>query len=224
MERPIRFTLAVPSNRGWGNGYVAVPPKNPFHNVSADEIISMLPTHVEEITFAGSAEYYVNAGIVEPAYKDWWVFGFDTNHLNDNKSIQNAHFVAEATELLHEAVVKYQRPPLTRDEAVDRFVMACKEFDKENAKSVFNLNSVISLWNSAQSETGSDQRKEEILAQYRDIPESVINSVKGLIAHTKRLQNILFKGTDGDRQDFEEYKAEKQKFWDDLNNILKDFK
>lgn len=68
----------VAFERGWGNGYVAVPPTHPFYGLNYDN---------DAVEFAidihGGLTYsqYGN-GVNVP--KDWWVFGFDTSHYNDN--------------------------------------------------------------------------------------------------------------------------------------------
>jgi hypothetical protein len=60
--------------RGWGNGYVAVPPTHPAYKIYYDNI---------DIDIHGGLTYsqYGNGKI---APKDWWVFGFDTAHYNDS--------------------------------------------------------------------------------------------------------------------------------------------
>lgn len=113
----------------------------------------------------------------------------------------------------------------SKDEAVSRYVGACKQFDKENAVSAFNLNSVVRLWDKAQQEGswGESERNDEILGKYAKIPETVMNSIKGLLAHNRKLSDILFEGKGLDNaNDLDTYLAEKQKFWDDLRDMMKD--
>ena len=64
--------------RGWGNGYVAVPPTHPFYRVNY---------HTDIVEFAIDIHgglTYSQYGDGENAPKDWWVFGFDTSHYMDN--------------------------------------------------------------------------------------------------------------------------------------------
>jgi hypothetical protein len=60
--------------RGWGNGYVAIPPTHPLYEIHYDNV---------DIDIHGGLTYSQHgSGIYVP--KDWWVFGFDTSHYNDN--------------------------------------------------------------------------------------------------------------------------------------------
>tara|TARA_R110000868_G_scaffold36248_1_gene128735 strand:- start:4551 stop:4931 length:381 start_codon:yes stop_codon:yes gene_type:complete len=72
--------------RGWGNGYVAVPPTHPLHlgdidHIHGDDVTKKINL-VETLDINGGITYndYGN-GIDAP--KDWWVFGFDTAHSGD---------------------------------------------------------------------------------------------------------------------------------------------
>jgi hypothetical protein len=59
--------------KGWGNGYVAIPPTHPAYKMDYD-IIDV------DIHYGLTYSQYgdgVNAPI------DWWVFGFDTAHYGD---------------------------------------------------------------------------------------------------------------------------------------------
>lgn len=112
----------------------------------------------------------------------------------------------------------------SKDEAVSRYVGACKQFDKENALSACNLNSVVSIWTKAQQEGswGESEGKDELLSKYAKMPESVINSIKGLLAHNRKICDILFEGKGlDDANDLEKYLEGKQKFWDDLRDMMK---
>lgn len=62
--------------RGWGNGYVAVPPAHPAYKMDYDTLIYPLDVH-------GGLTYSTFGDGVD-APKDWWVFGFDTCHYGDN--------------------------------------------------------------------------------------------------------------------------------------------
>ena len=69
-------TKVVVLERGWGNGYVAIPPTHPAYKMDYDTLMYDVNVH-GGLTCAGwsSGEY---------APKDWWIFGFDTSHFQDN--------------------------------------------------------------------------------------------------------------------------------------------
>lgn len=62
--------------RGWGNGYVAVPPNHPAYKMDYATIMYPLDVH--------GGLTYSNFGDGVDAPEDWWVFGFDTSHYMDN--------------------------------------------------------------------------------------------------------------------------------------------
>jgi hypothetical protein len=65
--------------KGWGNGYVAVPPTHPLHlgNITQEKI-----SLVQSLDVNGDITYNdYGDGVHAP--KDWWVFGFDTAHFGD---------------------------------------------------------------------------------------------------------------------------------------------
>jgi len=62
--------------RGWGNGYVAIPPTHPAYKMDYDTLMYKIDVH--------GGLTYANFGDGEDAPKHWWVFGFDTSHWNDN--------------------------------------------------------------------------------------------------------------------------------------------
>jgi hypothetical protein len=64
---------------GWGNGYVAIPPSHCLHSIDYldCEAIELPPKVHGGLTYARPGD-----GVYAP--KDWWVFGFDTCHWNDN--------------------------------------------------------------------------------------------------------------------------------------------
>jgi len=62
--------------KGWGNGYVAIPPTHPLYKIDYNELVL-------DITVHGCLSYS-QFGDGKNAPKDWWVFGFDTSHYNDN--------------------------------------------------------------------------------------------------------------------------------------------
>ena len=61
--------------RGWGNGYVAIPPMHPAYKMDYDTLIFDLKVH--------GGITYSDFGNGDAAPKDWWVFGFDTAHFGD---------------------------------------------------------------------------------------------------------------------------------------------
>lgn len=57
--------------RGWGRGYVKIPPSHPLYGVDYDQINEILNWHEEEITFGN----YIEHDEVRS-----YCFGFDTSH------------------------------------------------------------------------------------------------------------------------------------------------
>lgn len=76
------------ANGGYANGYVAVPPEHPYHGKDYDK--PLVNVH-GGLTFDASAKE-VNErwkslefiGDETELPDDYWVFGFDTLHCNDN--------------------------------------------------------------------------------------------------------------------------------------------
>ena len=62
--------------RGWGNGYVAIPPTHPAYKMDYDTLMYSIDVH--------GGLTYTDWGNGENAPKDWWVFGFDTSHFQDD--------------------------------------------------------------------------------------------------------------------------------------------
>jgi len=62
--------------KGWGNGYVAVPPTHPAYKMDYDTLLYPIEIH--------GGLTYTDFGNGIDAPKDWWVFGFDTSHYNDS--------------------------------------------------------------------------------------------------------------------------------------------
>ena len=74
-----RVNMDMLIEKGWGNGYVAVPPTHFLHlGDITEEKISL----VQSLDVHGSITYN-DFGDGEYAPKDWWVFGFDTAHFED---------------------------------------------------------------------------------------------------------------------------------------------
>jgi hypothetical protein len=63
--------------RGWGNGYVAIPPSHCLYGKGENSysISSKIRVH--------GGLTYAQHGDGDDAPKHWWVFGFDTSHFQD---------------------------------------------------------------------------------------------------------------------------------------------
>lgn len=97
---------------GWGNGYVLIPKKHPWYGIKYDNI----PVHIHGgLTFGDFFDiHYVKewlsnkdvAGDINlNNYKDfenYWMIGFDTAHLNDNKINCSKDYVINETKKLLE--------------------------------------------------------------------------------------------------------------------------
>jgi hypothetical protein len=71
--------------KGWGNGYVAVPPTHILHLgdlAGSEESIMKKISLVHALDVNGGITYN-DWGNGKNAPKDWWVFGFDTAHIGD---------------------------------------------------------------------------------------------------------------------------------------------
>ena len=69
--------------KGWGNGYVAVPPGHVLYKKDYSSVFYLLEDTEYEINIHGGLTYS-NFGDGEDAPENWWVFGFDTSHFDDN--------------------------------------------------------------------------------------------------------------------------------------------
>lgn len=80
------------ANGGYANGYVAVPPEHPYHGI---DYYKLLVDIHGGLTFDASAKEINNAtsgkwsnleflGEETELPDDYWVFGFDTLHCDDN--------------------------------------------------------------------------------------------------------------------------------------------
>lgn len=76
LQSDIKFS------RGWGNGYVAVPPSHCMHGVDYDRLYYLFEDRPNQISVHGGLTYS-DFGDGEHAPKNWWVFGFDTAHYRD---------------------------------------------------------------------------------------------------------------------------------------------
>ncbi len=77
----VKNTWSKPEyQRGWGNGYVAIPPSNPWHKVYYDSI----PVSVHGgLTFSELGEDYQGSFMPDNIPNDYWIIGFDTSHGGD---------------------------------------------------------------------------------------------------------------------------------------------
>jgi hypothetical protein len=87
--------------RGWGNGYVGVPPGHPFNGLFYND----LPDGVHDVhggvTFSESVEEF--NGVLKKHFPlmnltGWWFFGFDTAHAGDNERNRSYSFVVREIE------------------------------------------------------------------------------------------------------------------------------
>lgn len=91
---------------GWGNGYVLVSSDHPASGLGYDD--ELTPYFESELTFAGqfSTEMLESCGIDKDIAEDadkYWVFGFDTMHVWNNRVTHDANWVAsEAVQLAAE--------------------------------------------------------------------------------------------------------------------------
>lgn len=120
MQEPIAFIRQAENfiglnPRGWGNGYVAIPPEHPLHGVDyADERMEFVEIH-GGLTFAanssesGLSKWLTKKGVPE----GWWVFGFDTAHYGDNEVNCDEEFVKQQTENLKEQLESYNTCRIT---------------------------------------------------------------------------------------------------------------
>jgi len=65
--------------KGWGNGYVAVPPTHPLY---LGDVTQKKISLVQSLDINGGITYS-DFGNGQYAPKGWWVFGFDTAHFGD---------------------------------------------------------------------------------------------------------------------------------------------
>ena len=81
---------------GWGNGYILISSDHPASGLGYDD--EQVPYFECELTFAGqfSTEILENCGIDKDIAKDadkYWVFGFDTMHVWNNRVTHDANWV-----------------------------------------------------------------------------------------------------------------------------------
>jgi len=82
---------------GWGNGYVLISSDHPASGLGYDD--EQVPYFECELTLAGqfSTEMLESCGIDKDIAEDadkYWVFGFDTMHVWNNRVTHDANWVA----------------------------------------------------------------------------------------------------------------------------------
>lgn len=87
--------------KGWGNGYVALPPEHPYHGIGYDSI--EVDVH-GGLTYAEEAHRFKDRPTEIP--DDYWILGFDTSHLNNNPRDQDELFVKLQTEHLKKQLLE----------------------------------------------------------------------------------------------------------------------
>lgn len=87
--------------RGWGNGYIAIPKSSSWHGMEYDDI----PVDVHGgLTYAGLAS---NASFKPDDIDDSdWIIGFDTCHFNDDEYSCDKEYVINETNELFKQMVK----------------------------------------------------------------------------------------------------------------------
>lgn len=80
--------------RGWGNGYVAIPPSHCLYGKGENSL-----SVSGKIKVHGGLTY-AQHGDGDYAPKHWWVFGFDTSHFGDNINNWSKEAVEDETKKL----------------------------------------------------------------------------------------------------------------------------
>lgn len=100
---------------------------------------------------------------------------------------------------------------MTDSKYYQRCVTAFKAINDENGNSILNLNSTVSLY-------------EKGVEKYKDIPESVVYSIKRLVTHTKNLQNIITGKTDVFTvEECDKIRKDSEEFWKRLGEIAEQY-
>jgi len=94
--------------RGWGNGYIGVPPNHPWYK----KVTLGIPASVHRgITFSRLAK---NGKNFTDWPEDYWVIGFDTAHYQDSPvSCPQSYVEQETNNLLLQAEQVYNEVPFT---------------------------------------------------------------------------------------------------------------
>ena len=89
----LRENKWLPTQGGWGNGYVMIPPNHPLFEVNY--------TDIEGIDVHGGLSF-------GERYLDFWVIGFDTLHFGDNQERWTKERVLQETLRLKDQIENYQ--------------------------------------------------------------------------------------------------------------------
>ena len=92
--------IGMELKRGWGNGYVVIPPIHPWHNKDYNDID--VEVH-GGLTFGEPYETLSWPELTE-ADKGHWIIGFDTCHYSDTKERWPKEAVREETKILMKQV------------------------------------------------------------------------------------------------------------------------
>lgn len=84
--------------KGWGNGYVCLPPKHKYHGVPYDDI----PVDVHGELSYGKLGKDSKLRNKPEGIEDWWIVGFDTAHLGDWPELWPEARVLAETQYLQE--------------------------------------------------------------------------------------------------------------------------
>jgi hypothetical protein len=94
---------------GWGNGYVAIPQDHPFFGTDYMEIDDLIDIH-GGLTFSRLASVFSEELLpfsVRARKNEFWVFGFDTMHCDDNLGNWPIDKVLEETKKLEEQLANF---------------------------------------------------------------------------------------------------------------------
>lgn len=80
---------------GYGCGYIGVPPDHPWHGMNYEELYKKY-----EIDVHGGLTWARGSVPQEKEYTNYWWFGFDTCHPNDNMHNCNENFCKQEIENL----------------------------------------------------------------------------------------------------------------------------
>jgi hypothetical protein len=85
--------------RGWGNGYVAVPPGHPWYEKDYNSIDCDAPGGLTFSSYAGDMR-----GVSDRLHQHW-VVGFDTGHAWNNSDHDKQYVINETVNLYAQAYV-----------------------------------------------------------------------------------------------------------------------
>lgn len=108
--------------RGWGNGYVCIPEDHPLFGED-HEMINMelgLYNLGGGLTYSGLS---CNFNSPEKPEGNYWIVGFDTNHLGDNMDNCSKEKVEEITQEIKRKIEEYPKKEVKmKEELADKLV------------------------------------------------------------------------------------------------------